>query len=506
MAYLVIQLRRQPLRARFTAPSNVSKYADASTQVLSANFPGKGESKYCFLFYAFVSHFMPLLRDVPFSNRKSLTLVLSSCLLYFDLLGSNSLSLSSAFPHKTVAPSYKKTTRVNQGLFKPGTNRNLTWQKPVSSDNLVISFSDDDSGSDSGMSKQDKRGRKDSSQGTYKTGINVHTGIMREEAPQQKIHAAKVGSANWSAVPLTYRNSGVGRGLSATFARRDPPVRQVTPQKAIHKDGNVVGVSSAVHNLESLRHKIAARENELKVKRPMSPSLLKDSSFPTGQTRLPLEKIGFEASSIGACSHLNGPVGHDIRPIKRLKPNQECSNNQVLVNQIPPVPTGKSLGKSNVQPCERREHIENGIRDCNVNEAVHTVTTEPGGHHIGAIKSLSLSKMQHTVIPDADNHVTGKQHVKHAAPPTANEQSVVEDANTLVPITSVRAGANVEMSSIQVKDNMLSTWNGQHIMPADTSTVPNLRPQLGPGVEVSSAVCPFHACSIAVSYTNTLRM
>uniref|UniRef100_A0A0E0RIV3 Putative zinc-finger domain-containing protein n=1 Tax=Oryza rufipogon TaxID=4529 RepID=A0A0E0RIV3_ORYRU len=438
MAYLVIQLRRQPLRARFTAPSNVSKYADASTQVLSANFPGKG---------------------------------------------SNSLSLSSAFPHKTVAPSYKKTTRVNQGLFKPGTNRNLTWQKPVSSDNLVISFSDDDSGSDSGMSKQDKRGRKDSSQGTYKTGINVHTGIMREEAPQQKIHAAKVGSANWSAVPLTYRNSGVGRGLSATFARRDPPVRQVTPQKAIHKDGNVVGVSSAVHNLESLRHKIAARENELKVKRPMSPSLLKDSSFPTGQTRLPLEKIGFEASSIGACSHLNGPVGHDIRPIKRLKPNQECSNNQVLVNQIPPVPTGKSLGKSNVQPCERREHIENGIRDCNVNEAVHTVTTEPGGHHIGAIKSLSLSKMQHTVIPDADNHVTGKQHVKHAAPPTANEQSVVEDANTLVPITSVRAGANVEMSSIQVKDNMLSTWNGQHIMPADTSTVPNLRPQLGPGVE-----------------------
>uniref|UniRef100_A0A0E0EMV3 Putative zinc-finger domain-containing protein n=1 Tax=Oryza meridionalis TaxID=40149 RepID=A0A0E0EMV3_9ORYZ len=435
----------EPLRARFTAPSNISKYADACAQVLSANFPGKG---------------------------------------------SNSLSLSSAFPHKTVAPSYKKTTRVNQGLFKPGTNRNLTWQKPVSSDNLVITFSDDDSGSDSGMSKQDKRGRKDSSQGTYKTGINVHTGIMREEAPQQKIHAAKVGSANWSAVPLTYRNSGVGRGLSATFARRDPPVRQVTPQKAIHKDGNVVGVSSAVHNLESLRHKIAARENELKVKRPMSPGLLKDSSFPTGQTRLPLEKIGFEASSFGACSRLTGPSGHDVRPIKRLKPNQECSNNQVLVNQIPPVPTGKSLGKSNVQPCERREHIENGITmDCNVNEAVHTVTTEPGGHHIGAIKSLSLSKMQHTVIQDADNRVTGKQHVKHAAPPTANEQSVVEDANTLVPITSVRAGANVEMSSIQVKDNMLSTWNGQHITPADTSTVPNLRPQLGPGVENAELNC-----------------
>ncbi|KAF0887590.1 hypothetical protein E2562_002308 [Oryza meyeriana var. granulata] len=421
----------EPLRTRFTAPSNVSKYADVSAQVLSATFPVK------------------------------------------------------------VAPSYKKTARVNQGLFKPGTNRNLTWQKPVSSDNLVITFSDDDSGSDSGKSKQDKsRGRKDSSQGTHKTGINMHTGIMREEAPQQKIHAAKVGPANWSTVPLTFRNSGVGRGSGATFARRDPPVRQVAPQKAAHKDGNVVGVSSAVHNLESLRHKIAARENELKVKRPMSPALLKDSGFPTGQTRLSSEKIGFDASSIGACSRLNGPVGHDGRPTKRLKPNQECFNSQVLVNQIPPIPTGKSLGKSNVQSSERREHIENGTTmDCDVNEAVRTVTTEPlDGHHNGAIKSLSLSKMQHTVIQDADNHATGKHHVKHAAPPTANEQSVAEDANTLVPITSVRAGAGVEASSIQVKDHMLS-WNGQYVMPADTSTVSNLRPHLRPGVENAELNC-----------------
>ncbi|XP_040385183.1 uncharacterized protein LOC102700851 isoform X2 [Oryza brachyantha] len=306
---------------------------------------------------------------------------------------------------------------------------------------------------------------------------------MREEAPQQKIHAAKVGSASWSAVPLTFRNSVVGRGSSATFPRRDPPARQITPQKAFHKDGNVMGVSSAVHNLESLRHKIAARENELKVKRPMSPGLLKDSSLPTGHSRLPSEKVGFEASSIGACSRLNDPVAHDGRPTKRLKPNPECSNNQVLVNHIPPVPSGKSLGKSNVQSSKRREHIENGITmDCDVNEAICAVTTEPlDGHHNGAIKSLSLSKIQHTIIQGADNHATGK-HCP-AAPPTLNEQSAVEDANTLVPITSAQAGASVETPSIQLKDHMLSMLNGQHVIPSDTATVSNLRQYLRPGVE-----------------------
>uniref|UniRef100_A0A0D9Y0H7 Putative zinc-finger domain-containing protein n=1 Tax=Leersia perrieri TaxID=77586 RepID=A0A0D9Y0H7_9ORYZ len=412
----------EPLRPRFAAPSNVSRYADSSAQLLPANFPGK------------------------------------------------------------VAPSYKKTARVNQGLFKPGTNRNLSWQKPVSSDNLVITFSDDDSGSDSGKSKQDKsRGRKGSPQGTHKTGTNAHTGIMREEA-QQKIHAAKVGSAtaNWSAAPLTLRNSGVGRGSSVTYVRRDPPVRQVTPPKAANKDGNVVGVSSTVHNLETLRHKIAARENELlKVKRPMSPGLLKDSGLPTGQTRLPSEKRGFEASSIEAYSRLN-----DGRPTKRLKSNQECSNNQVLVSQIPSVPTGKSLGTSNVQSSERNEHIEHGITmDCDVNEPMHAVTEPLDGHHSGATKNLSSSKMQH-IVQDPDNHDTGKHPVKHAAPPTANEQSVAGDANT-----SVRAGSGVETSSMQVNDRMLSTWNGQHVMPADTSTVSNLRPHMRSAVENAEVNC-----------------
>jgi len=79
------------------------------------------------------------------------------------------MSVSNAIAHKSAAPSYKKIMRVNQGQFKPGTNRNLSWQKPVPSDNLVITFSDDDSGIDSGKAKQDTvRGRKATSQGTQK--------------------------------------------------------------------------------------------------------------------------------------------------------------------------------------------------------------------------------------------------------------------------------------------------------------------------------------------------
>ncbi|KAK3136797.1 hypothetical protein QOZ80_5BG0442590 [Eleusine coracana subsp. coracana] len=94
--------------------------------------------------------------------------------------GSNTFSVSNVMAHKSAGPSYKKTMRVNQGQFKPGTNRNLTWQKPVASDNLVITFSDDDSGADSEKTKQDRvRETKASSQGSQKTGNSIQTRTMK---------------------------------------------------------------------------------------------------------------------------------------------------------------------------------------------------------------------------------------------------------------------------------------------------------------------------------------
>ncbi|KAK1627420.1 hypothetical protein QYE76_001735 [Lolium multiflorum] len=405
----------------------------------------------------------------------------------FPVKGSSSLSLSSTLPQKSVAPGYKKTLRGNQGQFKLGTNRNLAWMKPVSTDNLVISFSDEDSETDSGMAKQYRsKSTKASSQVALKTGITIQTRIMREEAPLQKTHAANVGSAKWSANPHTLRNTGAGRGSSATFSRREPPIRQATPLKSTQKDGNGAGANSADDKLESLRHKIAARENELKVqKRPMSPGLVKDANFSSDQIRPPLEKIGFEASNSGGCVHPDGLFGHDDRPAKRLKPNQQGINNQASGDLVTLVPTGSSLGNDNLISAGRTDHIENEITmNCTVNETEQAATTELSDqtYPSGIAKNLLPSKSHDMVIQDGGNHATAEYLGKPSAPPFTSDQSMAEDTSALVPVTSVRTGVDIERSSNHANDHMISTSDVQHVKPVDT-TVSNERPHLQPGMK-----------------------
>ncbi|KAM0881044.1 hypothetical protein ACQ4PT_033178 [Festuca glaucescens] len=435
----------EALQSKLTALSNAAKLAHAAAQGPSATFPGKGSS---------------------------------------------SLSLSSTLPQKSVAPSYKKTLRGNQGQFKLGTNRNLAWLKPVSTDNLVISFSDEDSETDSGMAKRYRsKSTKASSQVALKTGITMQTRIMREEAPLQKTHAANVGSAKWSANPHTLRNTGAGRGSSTTttFSRREPPIRQATPLKSTQKDGNNAGVNSADDKLESLRHKIAARENELKVqKRPMSPGLVKDANFSSDQIRPPLEKIGFEASNSGGCVHPDGLFGHDDRPAKRLKPNQQCINNQASGDLVTLVPTGSSLGNDISISAGRMDHIENEITmNCTVNETEQAATAELSDqtYPSGIANNLLPSKSHDMVIQDGGYHATAEHLGKPATPPFTSDQSMAEDTSALVPVTSVRTGADIERSSNHAKDHTISTSNGQHVKPVDT-TVSSERPHLQPGMKI----------------------
>ncbi|KAI4987416.1 hypothetical protein ZWY2020_020216 [Hordeum vulgare] len=451
----------EALQSQLLALSNAGKYVQAAAQVTVATLPGKGGS---------------------------------------------SLSLSNVLPQKTVAPSYKKNLRANQGQFKLGTSRNLAWLKPVPSDNLVISFSDDDIETDSGMSKQaGGKGRKASTQVTHKPGMSMQTRLMREEAPQQKIRAANIGSTKWPANPHTLRNLAAGRGSGATFSRREPPIRQVTPLKSSQKDGTGMGVKSADDKLESLRHKIAARENELKVqKRPMSPGFVKEADCSTDQTRPPLEKIGFEASNSGRRAHLDGPFGHDGRPVKRLKTNQQCFDNQVGRDLVTLVTPGSSLGNDNVQSSERRDHIENGITmNCKGNEAEHAMTTESSDQmHLGrTAKNLLSSKSHHMVLQDGGNHAAVECHSKLAGPQFTSEQPMAEDTSALVPVTSVPAGANLERSSIHAKDHIFSTQDWQQVKPVDTSTVSNERLHLQPAMENDDLLN--RSCQVDIRGQNT---
>ncbi|CAL4905910.1 unnamed protein product [Urochloa decumbens] len=407
------------LTAPSTAPSILGKLAEAASQVPLANFSGKGI---------------------------------------------NTLSVSNAMVHKSAPPSYKKTMRMNQGQFKPGTNRNLSWQKPVSSDNLVITFSDDDSGANSAKTKQDTaRGTKATSQGTQKTGKSIQTRIMREEVSQQKTLGAKVGPAHVPAFPFTLRNVGAGRGSGNTFFRKEPPVRQVNTLKSKQKDGNGVGVHSADHRLERLRHKIAARENELKgQKRPLAPVAMKNADLSSNQEGLPSEKIGLEASNNGECSRPNSPFEHDARPIKRSKLNQQHSYNQGHSDSVTLAPSGGSSRKNTVQSSEVADHLENEIIvHPNVDETEPRVTTELSGqmHSGNATKNLC----HHKVTEVAGNHAVVELHGRLADTPFTNRQIVSKDTSALMSVASGQAG--------------------QQVLPVGPSALLDRRPQLQPGEE-----------------------
>ncbi|CAN6361352.1 unnamed protein product [Urochloa humidicola] len=409
----------EALQTRLAAPSILGKLAEVASQVPPANFLTKGI---------------------------------------------NTLSVSNAMVHKSAPPSYKKTMRMNQGQFKPGTNRNLSWQKPVSSDNLVITFSDDDSGTDSAKTKQDTaRGRKATSQGTQKTGKSIQARIMREEVSQQKTLGAKVGPAHVPAFPFPLRNVGAGRGSSNTFFRKEPPVRQVNTLKSKQKDGNGVGVHSADHRLERLRHKIAARENELKgQKRPLAPVAMKNVDLSSNQARLPSEKIGLEASNNGECSRPNSPFEHDGRPIKRLKLNQQHSYNQGHSDSVPLAPSGGSSRKNTVQSSEMTDHFEHEITvNPNVDETETRVTTELSGqiHSDSATKNL----YHHKVTEVAGNHAMVELHGRLADAPFSDRQIISKDASTLMPVASGQAG--------------------QQVVPVGPSALLDRRPQLQPGEE-----------------------
>lgn len=389
--------------------------------------------------------------------------ILLCYLLSFDLPGSTTLIVSNALAPKAAAPSYKKIMRVNQGQFKPGTNRNLSWQKPVSSDNLVITFSDDDSGTDSGKTKQDKV-RKANSQGTQRTGNVMQTRITREEVSQQKTLGAKVGPTHLPTFPFTHRNIGAGRGSGNTFFRKEPPVRQVNPLKSKQKDQNGVGVHSEDHRLEILRHKIAARENELKgQKRPFSAIAMKNADFSSNQPRLPSEKIGLEASNSGEYSHVNGLSEHDGGLNKRLKLNQQHSFNQFRSDLVTLAPIGSTSGKNNVISSEATNQFENGITmDLDVDETDPTVTTELAHkiQHCGATQNLPHRK---------DTGGAGKSHVELAErPPFTDTRTIPEDTGALAPVASA-----------QVR---------QQVLPVGTSPVLDGTPQLQPGKEVSSVL------------------
>jgi hypothetical protein len=148
------------------------------------------------------------------------------------------------------------------------------------------------------------------------------------------------------------------------------------------------------------------------------------------------------------------------------------------------------LGNDNLISAGRTDHIENEITmNCTVNETEQAATTELSDqtYPSGIAKNLLPSKSHDMVIQDGGNHATAEYLGNPSAPPFTSDQSMAEDTSALVPVTSVRTGVDIERSSNHGNDHMISTSDGQHVKPVDT-TLSNERPHLQPGMKVGSAL------------------
>lgn len=174
--------------------------------------------------------------------------------------------------HFTTVQVPLKSTN-NQVPFKSNNNQNLSWHGNGSDDNLVISFSDDDSPSNSEDSKSEKTiSRKENIVSANKSEVPVASVPVPSRGlqggPNRTKLVLKKGSVNPARISSDTRaHLRSSRYLATSAEKNSPPPRHnlSTKTSARQEHGHVPDPNMADHRLASLRHEIALRENELKV-------------------------------------------------------------------------------------------------------------------------------------------------------------------------------------------------------------------------------------------------
>ncbi|XP_042456037.1 uncharacterized protein LOC122040680 isoform X1 [Zingiber officinale] len=248
-------------------------------------------------------------------------------LVRYSSTGHTSLVPNTKF-HTSNKKYYRKTLKTKQIPFKSINNRTLSWHKKVSDDNLVIRFSDDDSGTDSGDSKSVASIEKnDHAARLLKFKMPITSSHRQEMLQQSTLHDEGFMSKKGVAGPAF---SNIGKTNGSKFGNQissSDKVEDIQKQIAALKtsigqvNGNFQDTSLADTAAESLRHKISPRENECKVQ---TKTLFESVDIVSGSTNngfeQPNQKLGNQAIHSDGAKAANAkrlPLG--VRPTKRLK-------------------------------------------------------------------------------------------------------------------------------------------------------------------------------------------
>ncbi|KAF5201096.1 zinc finger C3H1 domain protein [Thalictrum thalictroides] len=169
---------------------------------------------------------------------------------------------------KSVKQNYSKPLR-NSVPSKVGNRYTSSWYaSSVPKNNLVISFSDDDSGSDSQEQIPEKSsGRKEIRHAAGRSSTQLDPECTPITANNQIKRMPKIASSSRTSVSsMTKIHGANSRGLGPSLVEPVPHIRNTDNACAVQEHEVSAGLNLNNRKLENLRHQIAVRENQLKLK------------------------------------------------------------------------------------------------------------------------------------------------------------------------------------------------------------------------------------------------
>ncbi|XP_072975069.1 uncharacterized protein [Typha angustifolia] len=353
---------------------------------------------------------LPIQSIAPYDSTTSSEpchIPLGSNLSRSSKMGSSS-SLANVHVQKSAPQNYNKSLRMKQVPFMANNNRTLHWQKKVSDDNLVISFSDDESGSDSEKSKLEESVEKNDfavSTDTHKlpmTSSQMQRKVQIHETQHMNSQISKQGFVKHASTSSTTRNLGTHiRRAGASTTTMDPRNQRHTTSKKASPclvDGNAQNVTLAVNRLENLRNEIALRESELKVqKKSMAVNRERSIDSNSDQSGQHSEKLSSEAANISRTVPTKTvELAPDSRPLKRLRLEHQIYKNQCSDDQLQlPVTFTKSMTGNSKQSIARGSYHDNRSEmSCHGNDLqklLARTNSRSDNQHDRATKNVLLS-------------------------------------------------------------------------------------------------------------------
>lgn len=174
----------------------------------------------------------------------------------------------------SVAQNYNQCFKKKKTTFKSENNRNLSWHGKGSNDNLVISFSDDDSESGPEECRQENtlgekvdmaRAKMSSTPPQLQTEVLQHTLSTRAKQVWKKEYACM------PSISTNFKKPGTkDRGPLASLVDKELNIQRnssIAKGSSSLENESQLSANLANKQLASLRRQIAVRENELRVQR-----------------------------------------------------------------------------------------------------------------------------------------------------------------------------------------------------------------------------------------------